>query len=291
MPPRLFDGRRVRAARRGKDLTQKQLGAAVGVTGTAVARWESGEDFPPGEKLPALAAVLGEPIDVLFPRDGMPDLADLRCDAGLSQREAAEAIGASRVPLSNAERGKRKLNDAYIEPLANAYKATTEELLAAQERSFGNLAPDEPSAEQRPIPRTLAEKITYMMTTYPPGNQPPQDAEIAQAINAKAGRDLVTVDVVLALRTGAQTVVGPQNPAVLEGLAEVFGVPVMYFQPNEQAARQITEVAELLKAINDRKILALAARGNEDGLSPDMISIVADLAAGIRTGTIPGDDR
>ncbi len=292
MPPRLFDGRRVRAARRAKDLTQKQLGAALGVSSAAVARWEGGEDFPPGEKLPALARELGEPIDVLFPRDGLPDLADLRCDAGFSQAQAAEIIGASRVPLSNAERGRRRLSPGYVEPLAAGYGVSVEELLAAQERSFGNLAPPPAPAVAEPqrIPRTLAEKIAYLMTTYP-GQQPPGDAEIAQAINAKAGRDLVTPEAVQALRAGAEEAAGPQHPAVLEGLAQVFDVPVMFFQPNEQAARQLTEVCEFITAICDRRLLALAARGNEEGLSPQMISLINELAAGIREGDMPGTGR
>ncbi|MCQ4079047.1 hypothetical protein NGB36_00015 [Streptomyces sp. RB6PN25] len=170
-------------------------------------------------------------------------------------------------------------------------KVTIEELLAAQECSFGNRVPDVPSAEQWPIPRTLAEKITYMMTTYPPGKQPPQEEEIAKAFNAKAGRGLVTEDIVRTLRTGEETAVDPQDPVVLEGLAEAFSVPVMFFQPNEQAARQLTEVVELLRAINDRRILALAARGNEDSLSPEMISVVTNLAAGIRKGTVPRTGR
>ncbi|MGT2527229.1 helix-turn-helix transcriptional regulator [Streptomyces nojiriensis] len=38
----------MRAVRRGKELSQKELGARVGVRGPTVARWESGEEFPKG---------------------------------------------------------------------------------------------------------------------------------------------------------------------------------------------------------------------------------------------------
>lgn len=61
----------------------------------------------------------------------------LRCDAGLSVAQASEAINASRVPLSNAESGRRRLQDAYVGPLSRAYGVTTEELLTAQDVSFG----------------------------------------------------------------------------------------------------------------------------------------------------------
>ena len=48
-------------------LTQKELGALIGATGSAVAMWETGRRFPRADKLPELARVLGCSIDDLFP--------------------------------------------------------------------------------------------------------------------------------------------------------------------------------------------------------------------------------
>ncbi len=290
MPPRLFDSRRLRVLRRGKDLTQKQVGTHLGVSDAAVARWEKGQDFPPGEKLPALAQLLGRPLDELFPRKGLPDLADLRCDAGYNQRQASEIIGTSRVPLSNAERGKRRLDPAYVQPLAQAYGVGSEDLLAAQERSFGNQEP-QPLPEPRPIPQTLADKITYLLEHTFPDRQAPTDGEMARVINAKAGRPLVTDQDVRALRTDGETSVNPEDPAVLEGLAQVFSVSHLFFQPNEAVARQVTEAIRFLASIQRGTILGLGARGNDGGgLPADMIARINDLVADIQRGKIPGAD-
>jgi transcriptional regulator with XRE-family HTH domain len=279
MPPRQFDGRRVRAARRGKDISQKQLGAGVGVSGPAVARWENGEDFPPGEKLPALAAALGEPIDFLFPRDGLPDLADLRCDAGYSQTQAAEIIGTSRVPLSNAERGRRKLNDAYVEPLANAYGVAERELLAAQDRSFGIPTSAVQEDEQALIPRTVGGKINYLLENAYFGQAPPTDEEIALAINEQASATVATAEDVRALRTGTETFV---SGAVRAGLAHAFQVEPVFFEDGAEvnpAVREVLEGIRFLGSIQRGQILGLAARGNNAGLSTEMIAKINELVA------------
>ncbi|MFE3874110.1 helix-turn-helix domain-containing protein [Kitasatospora sp. NPDC059146] len=281
MPPRQFDGKRVRAARRGMDLSLEELGAEVGVSGPTVSRWENGEDHPKGEKLPAIAAALGQPLDVLFPTDGPVDLQLLRCDAGLSVAQAAAIIGSSRAPVSNAETGRRRLSDAYVPPLAKAYGVTEAVLLAAQDCSFG-LRPAASHDEQASAPRTIGEKINYLLEHGYADQAAPSDDEIARAVNAHAGEAVVTVEDIASLRAGATT---DASGVVRAGLAEALQVDVALFQDDTEvspAAREFLEAIRFLGSIQRGQILGLAARGNGKGLSAEMMATINNLVGELR---------
>ncbi|MFJ8957453.1 helix-turn-helix domain-containing protein [Streptomyces sp. NPDC102381] len=286
MPPRQFDGSRVRAVRRGKDLGQKELAAEVGVSGPTVARWEGGQDFPKGEKLPAIAAALGQALDVLFPHEGPPDLQLLRCDAGLSVAQAAAIIGTSRVPVSNAESGRRRLSDAYVQALAEAYGVTEAELLAAQDFSFG-LRPGTSREGQVSAPRTIGEKISYLLRHGYVGQEPPSDDEIARAVNDHAGVTVVTTDDIIALRTGATT---EASDVVRAGLAEALQVEAALFQDDSEvnpAARELLEAIRFIGSIHRGQILGLAARGNDGGLSAETMAHINELVGELKN-KLPG---
>ncbi|MFE0582295.1 helix-turn-helix domain-containing protein [Streptomyces sp. NPDC058874] len=279
--PRQFDGKRVRAVRRGKDLSQGELAAAVGVKAPAVARWESGQDFPKGEKLPAIAAALGQPLDVLFPHDGPPDLQLLRCDAGLSVADAAAILGTSRVPVSNAESGRRRLGDAYVLPLAEAYGVTEAELLAAQDCSFG-IRPETSGDERASAPRTIGEKINYLLEYGYLGQDAPSNDEIVRRVNDHAGGPVVTVEDIAALRAGATT---EASEAVRAGLAEALQVDVAIFQDDAELNEEVREFLEsirFLKSIRGGQILGLAARGNGAGLSAEMMATINNLVGELK---------
>lgn len=279
--PRQFDGSRVRAVRRGKDLHQRELAKMVGVSAPTVARWESGQDFPKGEKLPAIAAALGQPLDALFPHGGPPDLQLLRCDAGLSVAQAAAIIGASRVPVSNAESGRRRLSDAYVQPLAEAYGVTEEELLAAQDCSFG-LHPRVSPDEQASAPRTVGEKINYLLQHGYVGQEAPSDEEIARIVNEYAGVAVVTADGIAALRAGATT---EASDVVRTGLAQALQVDAALFQDDTEvdlAAREFLEALRFLGSIHRGQILGLAARGNGGGLSAEMMAKINELVGELK---------
>ncbi|MFI7101878.1 helix-turn-helix domain-containing protein [Streptomyces sp. NPDC050161] len=281
MPPRQFDGTRVRAVRRGKDLGQKELAAEVGVSGPTVARWESGQDFPKGEKLPAIAAALSQPLDALFPHDGPPDLQLLRCDAGLSVAQAAAILGTSRVPVSNAESGRRRLSDAYVQPLAEAYGVTEAELLVAQDYSFG-LRPRTSRDDQASAPRTIGEKINYLLQHGYVGQEAPSDEEIARVVNRHAGVTAVTTDDIVALRTGVTT---EASDVVRAGLAEALQVDAALFQDDAEvnpAARELLEAIRFLGSIHRGQILGLAARGNSAGLSAEMMATINHLVGELK---------
>ncbi|MFE6272337.1 helix-turn-helix domain-containing protein [Streptomyces goshikiensis] len=280
--PRRFDRSRVRAVRRGKEMHQKDLGRAVGVTGPTVARWENGDDFPKGEKLPGIADALELPLDELFPNEGPIDLQLLRCDAGLSVAEAAAVIGTSRVPVSYAETGRRPLSDQYVDPLARAYGVTRAELLAAQDRSF-KIKPALPSPPKQPAaPRTVGEKINYFLQHGYAGRTTPTDQDIALVVNDHAGEALVTAASIAALRNGTTTEV-PQ--VVRAGLAHALDLDQALLEDDAELNPETLEVFEAIRflaTVREGRILGLAARGNQSGLSREMLAKIVEVATELK---------
>lgn len=283
MPPRLFDGRRLYDARRAAHRTQGEVAERLVVSPSSVGSWETGQWPPDAEKLPALAAAVERDLDELFPRPGLPDLADLRCDAGIYLKQVPELIGTkSAGPVSNAEKAVRRLSEQYVEPLAKGYGVSVEALLAAQERSFGQEAPP-PATE---VPKSLAEKISYLLAhSYQGPEAQPSDEDLARQVNEHAGALIATEASICALRTGAET---EASPALRDGLAAVFGVSPMYFQPHEATARQVVEGLQLLASGNVGK---MAARGlGKEGLSADLLAFINKAAAELQERDLPGAD-
>ncbi|MFH9215802.1 helix-turn-helix domain-containing protein [Streptomyces globisporus] len=283
MPARHFDRTVVRAVRRAAEIPQAEVGAAVDAADSTVAGWESGSSVPDQEKLPGIARVLRKPLDELFPRKGAPDLIDLRCDAGLYRYEVTRFIGTkSDGPVAAAENGVRRLKEKYVPKLAAAYGVSERVLEQAQERSFGNTveeAGDESvvGAEAGESPRTLGEKISFLLEQSYPAGAAPGDEEIAEAVNRHAGSEVVTANEVEALRTGTGEADSPP-PVVLEGLAEFFGVERMYFEPDDAVARQVYQGIRVLLASKNGGIRRVRARGlGPEGLSPEVLSLLTDL--------------
>ncbi|OCC11508.1 helix-turn-helix transcriptional regulator [Streptomyces sp. PTY087I2] len=281
MPPRQFDGSRVRAVRRQRDMHQKELGKMVGVSGPTIARWESGQDFPKGEKLPVIASALRQPLDELFPHEGPPDLQLLRCDAGLSVAEAAAIIRTSRAPVSNAESGRRRLNDNYVRPLAAAYGVTEDELLSAQDRSFG-IRPTSLRDDQETAPRTIGEKINFLLQYGPTGQKTLSDAEIARLVNHYAPAAVVTTEDIVHLREGTAT---EASDEVRDGLAHAFQVPPWLFGDDAELTplvREFLEAIRFIGSIHQGQVLGLAARGNSEGLTVEMMAGINRLVGELR---------
>ncbi|MFD7121050.1 helix-turn-helix transcriptional regulator [Streptomyces sp. NPDC059922] len=285
MPARRFDRTRVRSVRRAAEISQSDVASALGTADSTVAGWELGSSVPDQEKLSALAGVLNQPLDVLFPRDGLPDLTDLRCDAGLYRYEMAATIGTkSDGPVAGAEQGVRRLKDRYLPDLAEAYRVTVDEVKRAQERSMAKARGEEVEGEAAAAapteepPRTLAEKITLLLERSYPSEAVPGDGEIADAVNAYAGSQVTTAEKVEALRTGTNEAEAPAS-VVLEGLAHFFGVTRLYFEPDDAVARQVYEGLRLMSAARSGKVGRVRARGlGAEGLPPDVLSILNDLA-------------
>lgn len=288
MPARRFDRERVRAVRRAADISQADVASALGAADSTVAGWESGATTPDQEKLPALAGVLNRPLDDLFPRDGLPDLTDLRCDAGLYRYETRAIIGTkSDGPVAGAEQGVRRLKDRYIPLLAAAYGVTEDELKRAQDRSFGEA--NEGAAEAEKVPETLAEKITLLLERSYPGRTAPEDQKIADSVNAYAGSPVTSAEAIKALRTGEDDA---PVPVVLEGLAQFFDVSKLYFEPNDAVARQVYEGLRLMSAAKQGKVGRVRARGmSAEGLPADVLSILNDLASELDKKADPGTNK
>ncbi|WP_234323537.1 helix-turn-helix transcriptional regulator [Streptomyces sp. NRRL F-2580] len=274
----------MRAVRRAAEISQSDVASAIGAADSTVAGWELGASVPDQEKLPALADVLKKPLDELFPRDGLPDLTDLRCDAGLYRYEMAAVIGTkSDGPVAGAENGVRRLKDRYLPDLAKAYRVTVDEVKRAQERSMAKARGEEVEGEVVAVaaeesPRTLAEKITLLLERSYPAGAAPGDEEIAEAVNAYAGSHVTTAKQVEALRTGIDEAEAPA-PVVLEGLAHFFGVTRLYFEPDDAVARQVYEGLRLMSAAKSGKVGRVRARGlGAEGLPADVLSILNDLA-------------
>ncbi|MFC9131939.1 helix-turn-helix domain-containing protein [Streptomyces sp. NPDC057099] len=289
MPARHFDRHRARAVRRAADRLQGQVGADMGVSDSAVANWETGHSSPDPEKLPEYAAALRGALDDLFPRTGMPDLADLRCDAGIYLNETAGVIGTkSAGPVSAAEKGVRRLKDRYVPALAARYGVSEGDLRRAEDRSFAAAEEKSRGAESgvhqdaaadlgRP-PGSLAEKITLILQRSYPGPQgPPSDAEMAAQVNAQMGADILTAQDFLELRTGVKDTA---PTAVLPALAAVVGVSPLYFESDDAVAAQVYEGLQLLAAAKQGSIGRVKARGlGPQGLSPRMMALVNELVA------------
>ncbi|MFH9295762.1 MULTISPECIES: helix-turn-helix transcriptional regulator [unclassified Streptomyces] len=275
----------MRAVRRAADVSQADVASALGAADSTVAGWESGATTPDQEKLPALARVLNRDLDDLFPRDGLPDLTDLRCDAGLYRYETRAVIGTkSDGPVAGAEQGVRRLKERYVPLLVAAYGVTEDELKRAQDRSFGEA--DEDAAEAEKVPETLAEKITLLLERSYPGRTAPGDQEIADSVNAYAGSQVTSAEHIEALRTGGSDA---PVPVVLEGLANFFDVSRLYFEPNESVARQVYEGLRLMSAAKKGKVGRVRARGmGGEGLSADVLSILNDLASVLDKKADPG---
>lgn len=62
----------IRQVRLMANLSQRDLAKRLGISSAAVAKWEAGQSYPSGDKLPALASALGVPIDALYTQDPSP---------------------------------------------------------------------------------------------------------------------------------------------------------------------------------------------------------------------------
>jgi transcriptional regulator with XRE-family HTH domain len=254
---------------------QRVLAQALGLgSHVPVANWEKGKSFPPADKLPGIARALGQDVDRLFPRDGDPDLVDVRCDAGFTQGRAADLVDeVSSYRLGAAERGERRLDEVSVRPLADLYQVSVDELLAAQERSFGELVPVEPSR-----PRTLAEKLTELLQAAF-SEEAPSSADVAAAVNMKVGGDAINSAEVEALRAGVppdEVFTDVARTMAFEALGLYFNVSPLHFEDDRAMERRVLDD---IRYLAEQHQIALAARGGEGGLSDDVVAVLGRLVA------------
>ncbi|WP_372412747.1 helix-turn-helix domain-containing protein [Streptomyces luteireticuli] len=279
MPPRQFNGMKLRIARRRTGLSQERFGARLGLSKATIVQYEkfgvAGGSAPPPERLPSIAEALGADLETMFPRVGEPDLADLRADAGLTQAKAAELLRTTRVPLSQAENGSRKLPLELRAKAAALYGVTPEELEAAETRSSpkGRSGPFE--AGDLPA-ETLSEKIRAVLADRPQVT----DEAVAAAVNHAAGSSLGPQDIAaLRSRTRAaeEVFAGLPMGAVREGLASALGVTPFDFMPGQQVEQQVMAGLQYL-ADQRGGGPRMAARG-ETIIAPEMYDVLVELLA------------
>lgn len=273
MPDRVFDGSDLRDRRVAKRLSQADLAAGLNVRTNAVYRWENQLATPPQERLPAIAAMVGADLDELFPRPGPPNLADLRCDAGMRQSDTTGYTNtASPMPVRAAEQGRRALSDEAVTALAAAYNVTRAELLAAQRRSFGHdvpvVKPEKTTSSPRVV-NTVAGKIKYLQTEVYDGAVP-SDADLASSGNRKCGRSLLTEELVRDLRVG-RLPTAPDD--VLEALALAFDVPPVFFHSSDPEIGRLVVSARAVRS----RFTIMAARGGEQKVSQEVQNQLRDF--------------
>lgn len=256
MPDRVFDGDKLRDRRVIKRLSQATLAEGLHVKVNAVYRWENGLAAPPPERLSAIAAFLGADLNELFPRTEPPNLADLRCDAGMTQADTARYTNTSSpMPVRAAEQGKRPLSDQAVTALAAAYNVTRAELLAAQRRSFGQ--PEEPEEEPSADGARVARKLQSLHTEVY-GGVAPSDAHLASEGNRKSGSTVLTEVMVRALRAGE--IAEPEDEA-LDALALAFDVPPVYFRQDDP---EVDALILSTRAVRNRFSVMVARGAGQD---------------------------
>ena len=99
-------GKRIQALRKEREMTQKQLADAVGVTPQAVSKWETDESCPDITALPLLAGALGVSVDALLGGSAPEQPESVReavvqeaaPDKKSGSREFTWSWGAGRIP-------------------------------------------------------------------------------------------------------------------------------------------------------------------------------------------------
>jgi len=131
--------------------------------------------------------------------------------------------------------------------------------------------------QTRPPEGFLARRLDHLFrTVHPKGRGPYTPAEVADAINTAAGDRVVSATYLWLLRTGQR-----DNPTLrhLTALAKFFGVPPVYFLPDDSTQEQELP-AEVVAALTDDKVRELALRAA--GLSDRSLQAIADMVDSAR---------
>ena len=139
-----FDPARLRAHRLAAGLTQDRLAARVGVVTARIGDWERGRFRPTPASLTRLAAALGtSPAELQTPTD-IPTLAELRGNAGLTQRQLADRAGLTPGAYAYLELGATTLHRLAAGALAAALGLDPDTVAAAHARAAATRRRTEP---------------------------------------------------------------------------------------------------------------------------------------------------
>ena len=136
--------------------------------------------------------------------------------------------------------------------------------------------PDEATAgeESTPVPRTLADKVNWLIDrAHPAGRGPFSNNEIAALIKDATGEE-ISYTTVWKLRNGQA-----QNPQkrLIEALAKTFGVPpAFFFDDYDDQAGMLQDQVELLALVRDARISSAQLRAILE-LSPEARQAIVSL--------------
>jgi transcriptional regulator with XRE-family HTH domain len=124
----------------------------------------------------------------------------------------------------------------------------------------------------------LAQRLDHLfLTVHPEGRGPYSHAEVANAINEAAGKNIISTVYVWQLRTDQR-----DNPTMrhLSALAAFFGVSPAYFFPDNEPGQDDTH-AELIEVLRDDSVRDLALQAA--GLSDRSLQAISQIIEGARS--------
>lgn len=127
-----FDAKTLACIRRTRCMTQAQLAEMVGITRTRLSDYERGAIVPAPRTCQQLARALNVPAAALI-TEPTPNLARLRAQAGMTQKEVGDAIGISSVAVSQIETARQRLTERRARQLAALYNVDLAAIAAAAE--------------------------------------------------------------------------------------------------------------------------------------------------------------
>jgi transcriptional regulator with XRE-family HTH domain len=131
----------------------------------------------------------------------------------------------------------------------------------------------------------IAQRLDHLFATvHPAGRGPYTLREVADAINAEAGENIISAAYLSQLRTGQRA---EPSHSRLAAIARFFGVEIDYFS-GETAAGEADRQLEFLVAMRDAGVRSVALRAS--GLSEASLAAVrAVIENARRLEGLPGD--
>ena len=118
----------------------------------------------------------------------------------------------------------------------------------------------------------IADRLNRLWDARQPEGRPWTLREVADAVNAEAGYNLVSPQYLSVLRRGERT---EPSFSILAALARFFGVTVDYFSDDEVTARHSEAELRLLQALSDAGVRHLALCAAD--LNPDDLATITGI--------------
>ncbi|WP_303220427.1 helix-turn-helix domain-containing protein [Enterocloster bolteae] len=113
-------GGNIKKYREKKGLTQKELGAALGLAEITIRQYENNKREPKYERLYVIADVLSVSVSDLMNIDTGKQIKEARIKAKLTQEKLAQKAGISVFTLQKYESGDRNPKIESLQKIANA---------------------------------------------------------------------------------------------------------------------------------------------------------------------------